>query len=72
MKILILTGGDLDIGFACSYIKQWKPDHIITADKGLLYAKQCGIQPDIILGDFDSCDPSVMEEFLRNRKFSSL
>lgn len=68
MKVLILTGGNLDTGFACSYIKQWNPEQIITADKGLLYAKQCGIQPDVILGDFDSCDKAVMEEFSTDQK----
>lgn len=68
MKILILTGGSLDLAFACSYIKQWKPDQIITADKGLVYARQCGIEPDVILGDFDSCDKTVMDEFSTEQK----
>lgn len=68
MKILILTGGDMDTGFACSYIKEWQPDRVIAADRGLLYAKKCSIVPDVILGDFDSCDSSVMEEFTTEEK----
>lgn len=68
MRILILSGGDLDQVFACSYIKEWNPDKVIAADSGLLYAKQLGIQPDIILGDFDSCDKRVMDQFSTEEK----
>lgn len=68
MRILILTGGTMDVDFAREYIKKWKPDRIITADKGLVYAKQLEIRPDLILGDFDSCDRSLMEEFSTNDK----
>ncbi len=63
MKILILTGGDLDPVFACSYIKTWKPDRVIAADKGLLQAEKLDLQPDAILGDFDSCSREVIKRF---------
>lgn len=68
MKALILTGGSVNIDFAAEYIKAWNPDQVITADKGLLYAKQLKITPDIILGDFDSCNKAVMEEFSTDEK----
>jgi thiamine pyrophosphokinase len=68
MRILILTGGDLDISFARSYIKKWKPDQVIAADAGLLHARELGITPDVILGDFDSCSRSVMDEFSTREK----
>ena len=60
MKILILTGGDLDPVFACSYIKTWEPDKVIAADRGLLQAEKLGLRPDAILGDFDSCSREVI------------
>ena len=68
MKVLILTGGDFDPVFASSYIKEWKPDKIIAADKGLAQAEKLSIQPDIILGDFDSCDKKVMDHFSTEEK----
>lgn len=68
MKVLILTGGSVNADFASEYIRKWNPDQIITADKGLLYAKQLGITPDIILGDFDSCNKNIMEEFSTDEK----
>ena len=55
MRVLILTGGTVEENFAKDYISKWNPDQVITADKGLLYAKRLNIKPDIILGDFDSC-----------------
>ena len=68
MRVLILTGGAVEETFAADYIKKWNPDKVITADKGLLYAKKLDIKPDIILGDFDSCNKDVMEEFSTDEK----
>ena len=68
MRVLILTGGSMNTTFASEYIRKWNPDQVITADKGLLYAKELGIIPDIILGDFDSCNKSIMEEFSTDKK----
>lgn len=68
MRVLILTGGSVNTAFATEYIREWKPDQVITADKGLLYAKELGITPDIILGDFDSCKKDIMEEFSTDEK----
>ena len=47
MRVLILTGGAVEEKFAADYIKQWNPDKVITADKGL---------PSSVL----SVDPSSM------------
>lgn len=68
MRVLILTGGSVNADFASEYIRQWNPDKVITADKGLFYAKQLEITPDIILGDFDSCDKRIMQEFSTDEK----
>lgn len=68
MRVLILTGGSVNTSFAAEYIRQWNPDKVITADKGLFYAKQLEITPDIILGDFDSCDKRIMQEFSTDEK----
>ena len=68
MRVLILTGGTVEENFAKDYISKWNPDQVITADKGLLYAKRLNIKPDIILGDFDSCNKDIMQEFSTDKK----
>ena len=68
MRVLILTGGTVEENFAKDYISKWNPDQVITADKGLLYAKRLNIKPDIILGDFDSCSKDIMQEFSTDKK----
>ena len=68
MRVLILTGGTVEENIAKDYISKWNPDQVITADKGLLYAKKQNIKPDIILGDFDSCSKDIMQEFSTDKK----
>lgn len=68
MRVIILTGGALDLSFARSYINRWKPDKIIVADRGLSYAHEMGIKPDVILGDFDSCDEKVYGSYSKEDK----
>ncbi|MGM9999562.1 MAG: thiamine diphosphokinase [Candidatus Bruticola sp.] len=37
-------------------------DCIIAADRGALYLKESGLQPDLLLGDFDSLPPNILVE----------
>ena len=53
-KCIIITGGDCDVigsipGNA----------YVIACDKGLQYAENASIIPDLIVGDFDSVDAST-------------
>ncbi len=36
-------------------------DYVICADKGYLYAKNAGITPDVVVGDFDSFNSEVTD-----------
>ena len=63
--ILIITGGNVDRDFAALWVKEHKFDHCITADSGAMAALELGIQPDTVLGDFDSLDLNVFE-YLKN------
>lgn len=49
MKCLIVSGGEFTkVKLTCKY------DLVIACDKGYLYANKLGINPNIIIGDFDS------------------
>jgi len=51
-KCYIIAGGDFD-GF---FDKVNEEDMVIAADKGHIYAKESGITPTMIIGDFDSAN----------------
>ncbi len=36
-------------------------DYVICADKGYLYAKNAGITPDVVVGDFDSFNSTITD-----------
>lgn len=48
-----------------SFIDVSGADMIICADAGVRYAKALNIEPDLVLGDFDSCDKSETEGYAR-------
>lgn len=63
MKVALITGGTVEEAFVFSFLKEWKPDRIIGIDRGLEFLYQHGIQPDLIVGDFDSIQPGILEHF---------
>lgn len=36
---------------------------IVAVDGGLAYCKKLALQPDLIVGDFDSCPPDLLEQY---------
>ena len=56
-RCLILTGGKLSLAFAGSFLKKSKYEKVIAVDGGLEAAKELGIIPDVIVGDFDTVRP---------------
>jgi thiamine pyrophosphokinase len=67
MRIVIITGGSIDDAFASGFLEKWKPDKVIAADKGLEFCAAKGIQPEYIVGDFDSTDPEILSSFQQVR-----
>lgn len=62
-KVLIITGGRTDTDFVAEAYKEYSPDVVIVADRGVMAAKELDIIPDYIVGDFDSGDTTVVEYF---------
>lgn len=52
MKVLILTNGEYGDYSFCNQNQHY--DYIICADRGICHARNLGITPDLIVGDFDS------------------
>lgn len=63
MKTLIITGGAIEDSFAVRYVKEWQPDYILAADKGMEFCYRAGIEPACIIGDYDSADENVLAYF---------
>lgn len=63
--ILIITGGYLNIEFAREYIKTLSYDRVFAVDKGLAYADTLGLVPSYIVGDFDTVEEALLNEYER-------
>lgn len=61
MNALILTNGDYGDYTFCKKNKQY--DKIICADNGMKHARKLNLLPDIIVGDFDSCNTDDIAYF---------
>ena len=63
MKIVIVSGGHIEDGFALEWLKKNTYDCMIAADSGMNFLYRNGIVPDVIAGDFDSVDDDSLDEF---------
>lgn len=62
-NILIITGGKVSVPFAKEYVNNLKYDTVIAVDGGLSYAKELELSIDYIVGDFDSVDRQLINEY---------
>lgn len=65
MRTLIITGGSFQREFAVSFLKQNSYDYIISVDNGERYARELGLIPDLLIGDFDTRGRDGLEEYER-------
>lgn len=63
MKTLIITGGKISADFALTFFENNEYDLVIAADKGLEVLNKLCINPDYIIGDFDSLTDSILSEY---------
>lgn len=59
MKAAIVAGGFVKDGFTLNYIREHKFDMLYAVDRGMEFFYRTGLCPDVVVGDFDSVDPSV-------------
>jgi thiamine pyrophosphokinase len=62
MKAIILAGGELSVRPTIKDLAK-QADYIVAADGGLQHALTLDIHPDVVVGDFDSVTPEVLEQF---------
>lgn len=61
MKVVLFAGAAIeDYGFCQAYLEGGT---VICCDGGIAHAKALGITPRYIVGDFDSADPVLLEEY---------
>lgn len=60
---LIISGGDLDLEFLKTFIKNKKIDYIIAVDSGLEKLNYINLLPNYIIGDFDSIETNILKNY---------
>ena len=64
MKVLIITGGNIDDDFASSFLKKNYYDEIIAVDGGLAFADRSDLSITHLVGDFDTIDGTILEKYI--------
>lgn len=62
-KCLIITGGTIDISFARDFLQDRKYDRVVAVDAGLEVLRHLHVVPDEVVGDFDTVDPKIIQEY---------
>lgn len=62
-RCLIVTGGTIGIAFAKDFLSQRSYDYVIAADAGLEVLRPLHISPNAVVGDLDTVDKMVLEEY---------
>lgn len=60
---LVVTGGELELAFARSFLERETFDLVIAVDGGLGYADALGLKPDWVVGDFDTVDEELLKKY---------
>lgn len=66
--VMIVAGGSVPLPFLQEAYGRMHPVAVIAADRGLEACVAVGIPVDEVIGDFDSLDPAVRENFLSDEQ----
>ena len=66
METLIIAGGDIDKRYLKKYYEEHSKKNIIAVDKGLEILYELNIEPNHIVGDFDSVDTKILQYYQNN------
>lgn len=62
-KVLLITGGKVNMDFAEEYTASKEYDTVVCADSGLNTAYRLGMPVHYFMGDFDSVSPEILEAY---------
>ena len=62
-KVLLITGGEVDLEFVRKYIDSISYDTVICADSGLNTAYRLKLPVHYFMGDFDSVSQETLAEY---------
>lgn len=65
-ETLIITGGSINLDFACNYVKNHRFEHVIAVDGGLEAAMRMNLVPEYIVGDFDTISKDILNHYREN------
>ncbi|MFV0465112.1 MAG: thiamine diphosphokinase [Lachnospiraceae bacterium] len=71
-RAVIICGGRTDADFAAECIRQSLPCTLIAADSGLETFHIAKIMPDVIIGDFDSVEQSILNEYTNEERVKQI
>ena len=62
-EVVIISGGDISEGLILEHINKEKEKIIIAVDKGLESLHNINVNPDYIIGDFDSVSKDILDKY---------
>lgn len=62
-KVLLITGGKVNMDFAEEYTASQEYDTVVCADSGLNTAYRLGMPVHYFMGDFDSVSPEILKAY---------
>lgn len=63
MTAVLICGGDVTAAFLRKCLEQYRDAVVYAVDGGLTVADEASVMPDVLVGDFDTADASLVEGY---------
>lgn len=63
MTAVLICGGDITAAFLRKCLEQYTDAVVYAVDGGLSVAEEASVVPDVLVGDFDTADASMVERY---------